>query len=243
MFTIIIILIFKVAFGDGLPEGVCPNCSKLIENAYILKLQCEQTDNTLRKYLNEGNCNMNPLVKQNGQIFDDQLDNHSLDDFQDNTDTFSEACSMDKLENIEPVPNGRMINSCEEKDSNENLNNHCLEKTHECNSCKKMFLSEEELKIHFAAEHEKNSCRVCFSMFNSNSELTQHEKIHKENGTKTKGSNCRDMHVCTVCDERFQESDSLIAHMLREHTEKEVSMVFRKFPEFCKVVFYYYKIL
>lgn len=44
---------FQPSKGDGLPEKVCINCISEMNRAFLLKKKCEQSDNTLRAYLNQ----------------------------------------------------------------------------------------------------------------------------------------------------------------------------------------------
>lgn len=209
----------QLSYGDGLPQSVCPNCSQQIENAYLLKLQCEESDMALRRYLNPNaaisdqnivDLNKSSLITTNSleQDFDTVFPGNTSD-----SDLFSDSCNVQD-ENIK-IENKFLDTSIDK--NKENI------KTFECIECKNTFSKQNQLKLHMRIHKKKNySCKICPEVFAASQQLVQHMKTHDNSNIQKKNQDKETVHICTVCDAKYQDNDNLIEHMLREHTEKEV---------------------
>lgn len=198
-------------YGDGLPEAVCTICSQQIENAYLLKLQCEESDITLKRYLNSESTDISkPTSLMERNSLESEF-NASFVNSTSDSDLFSEDCmtseSGDKQNNeIVQPPNSK---------SNINL------KSFECVECKSNFSKQSQLKLHMKVHKKKNICKTCSETFNTAHQLLQHMKNHEDDDFK-RNDEKETLHICIICDVKYHNNDKLIEHMLREHTEKEV---------------------
>ncbi|XP_031332242.1 zinc finger protein OZF-like isoform X4 [Photinus pyralis] len=195
----------QVSYGDGLPHSVCLNCSQQIENAYLLKLQCEESDMTLRRYLT-------PQTITNSD-FEPSFPEPSSDLY---TAPCPKAAEADvKYECLE----------CKKVFSKANeLRNH--KKTHrdyQCKLCSDVFNSSEQLvehtKLHNSSKKTKDTghvCTVCDCQYRDNNKLVEHmlnehtEKVvHEDEIEKISEEHL----VCNVCNKSYLKASNLAAHM------------------------------
>lgn len=151
---------------------MCLKCTEGVENAYSLKIRCEQSDAVLRQHISQ-NSNITTINNELNKV-QAAFDNNDTSDLSDLPD-FHNDTSI------------------------------CLDDT-PCNK---------ETETVFT---NKLQCLECAKAFEKSSQLKLHMKSHKRS-MKNKIKNT--LHICSICELSFTESEKLVNHMLLEHTEKE----------------------
>lgn len=153
---------------------MCVKCTEAIENAYTLKIKCEQSDIVLRQHISQKNANIasiNNELNKAPVVFVSS----NTSDLSDVPDFHNDAASIC----AEPIP--------------------CMKDAE-------------------VASTNNVSCGECAKVFDKPSQLKLHMKSHKRSLKKYVKNT---LHICSVCQSWFTESEKLVSHMLLQHTEKE----------------------
>ncbi|KAK4882099.1 hypothetical protein RN001_005418 [Aquatica leii] len=202
----------QIVYGDGLPHLVCLNCSQQIENAYLLKLQCEESDMTLRRYLNS-----EPTITTTN------VDTH----------TIKEDFDASYVEHNSD--NDAFEHTCANISDSDTYKNEAVLKLFECSECKSTFNKASQLNIHLKSHKKKDLiklsesnckilndkeaahiCTVCDVRYQNNDKLIEHmlnehtEKVlHEDEFDQTSEERL----VCNVCNKSYLKASNLAAHM------------------------------
>ncbi|XP_013188706.1 zinc finger protein OZF isoform X2 [Amyelois transitella] len=97
-----------------------------------------------------------------------------------------------------------------------NVNTHTLVslKSLQCNTCGKIFMSQDSLKLHVKSHSDIpqkiHVCDVCGKNYRDKSALKRHLKTHKENRERD--------YTCERCGQKFYSNASLANHVFRKHS-------------------------
>lgn len=119
--------IFQINLEDGLPQGICYDCSKIFENTFNFIEKCKSSDAILRSALDEKDLIENStenLVLESESLY-------SCDDY---------TKEGEKIENSdEEVSQGDQTNEDIEKNEFQSNRNHPVEKHLNCECCGEKF--------------------------------------------------------------------------------------------------------
>lgn len=178
-------------------------CFELLEKAYLLKKQCEESDKVLRNYLLKSSNISNREGEPASDIND--VGNEYIDSSHSTESSIgNEVLIKEKTHGISKTPNKILTEL-------------------RCDNCSSTFEKMNQLKLHMRVHKKKLlNCKTCLMSVNSSYELTQHNKLQHSSLLKKKVEETT--HLCSVCEEKFSDNAALIDHMLLKHTEKRVNI-------------------
>lgn len=215
---------------DGMPTGVCRRCERAVYEAYTHKRMCEQSDATLRQYLQQLQCN-GGLVNINDDdaigiqveawtmepcVADDRgtdanttdIEHHSsYSDASDDVAAVASEQSVAKPQQTKPKSNARRRRTPKDLQ-------------YECDLCQRVYKSKTGIRQHMQ-QHVNPSpaqptiaCDECPMRFVSLSRLLFHKKK-----THQFGSGATNGFQCAFCPKTFAQSEGRSRHM-RQHVVK-----------------------
>lgn len=187
---------------------MCVNCSQQVENAYKLKLKCEESDQALRSYLNQSSVSISTNTTNHLPLSDLKELNFNSDIRQNNLDSdiLSDSCS-----DIYNEARSDTV-TFNKQDINNATTDNC---TNDSNPIplNKLNIVQNNFRKNKCVSQKRNlvRCVTCYKEFKTRVALNTHKKEHNKDI----------LHICTVCDEQYDEGAKLVDHMLLRHTEKQ----------------------
>uniref|UniRef100_A0A182PLY3 Protein krueppel n=1 Tax=Anopheles epiroticus TaxID=199890 RepID=A0A182PLY3_9DIPT len=211
----------NVQQNDGLPSQLCVPCVLQIRRSHFFKVQCENTDTTLRSYAFETR----------------QRDTEAYTLAADGTYVKKEADSSSQIDETDepgssninmklPLPKKFFCQQCPKafetgKQLRRHTRSHDVVKPHRCTECSAAFLDRSNLKKHMMKhtgelrnnDSKPHLCSECGKSFKYSTSLSRHKRFHAQ----------RNLFTCTICSKGYVEQTSLDVHM-RMHTNERPFM-------------------
>uniref|UniRef100_A0A182JV99 Protein krueppel n=1 Tax=Anopheles christyi TaxID=43041 RepID=A0A182JV99_9DIPT len=210
--------------NDGLPSQLCVPCVLQIRRSHFFKVQCENTDRTLRSYAVETRQRASGTytLAADGTYVKKEADSSSQND-----DAIKPSSSeMDSGLMKRPLSASFYCQQCPkefetEKKLKRHIRTHFIVKPHACTECSASFLERSNLKKHMLkhtgelrnSNTKTHLCSECGKSFKYSTSLSRHKRFHAQ----------RNMFTCTVCSKAYVEQTSLDVHM-RTHTNERPFM-------------------
>ncbi|GLV36318.1 uncharacterized protein CBL_08812 [Carabus blaptoides fortunei] len=218
--------------GDGLPAKICVDCVTQAHQAYEFRLQCEQSDNVLRKKLlkhhivliksdiydadSPESCRENSFSPtEEKQIVPLKIEHDSSLTVQNTPE------DSNKTENPFEVKNKRLIkkgqksvaiknestietekSDSEQSDDEENGDENNTDVKLSCRFCDMKFRYKIRLKKHEQKHLHGLKCHICQKDFPTIKQLNNHINIHSRKGA----------HLCQTCGKQFTLPENLVRH-------------------------------
>ncbi|XP_061516735.1 zinc finger protein 70-like [Anopheles gambiae] len=205
--------------NDGLPSQLCVPCVLQIRRSHFFKVQCENTDVTLRSYAVETRPDdTDTYILAEDGTYVKEADSSSQND--DGAAPAGSAVSGSPVKRL--LPKRLFCPQCPkefqaEKQLKRHMRTHFVVKPHGCTECSASFLEKSNLKKHMLkhtgelrnSETKTHLCSECGKSFKYGTSLSRHKRFHAQ----------RNMFTCTVCSKAYVEQTSLDVHM-RSHTNE-----------------------
>ncbi|KAK5650831.1 hypothetical protein RI129_001860 [Pyrocoelia pectoralis] len=212
----------KVVLDEQYPSSICAVCSSLMRICYDFKLQFENSQELLRKYLGKNDAIIAPLEESNS-VQVELISNRGIYDLKDVVIVEEEephAPNYDGfLKNLGREISASYVNNTDEYVDTENERKSVEFETAEgsttetvCQVCDKRFSCNRFLKRHFRNVHllKKDTfvCEVCGIISESKSILYKH--MNKDHGGRLK---------CNICHKFYYDATVLKLHVAAIHSK------------------------
>lgn len=250
----------QIEYGDGLPGLICIKCGELVEKAYYLKLQCEKADRTLRRSLSVSGKNTQVYIEGSlvPNDFDDNFvaidsapvnDKNYLEEINKpiSLNKFTYSANSNILDPLFIETNKELIDTEENSKAelmqqNSNLSL-CAQEPYYLHNPKESNYSEdiklEEKMLVNTKTLELNEDILKYHIFNNDlnpKDVKENKQVRKSLKKKNKIKGLKMnfdsmLLVCKVCEEKFEDNENLMLHMMEEHTGKEAKLQESSIPK------------